>query len=196
MRGAPADVSALSLAALDLDGETAEAILERELRHTGVIATWESWIRPAFAAIQARHATSGQCVAVEHFLSATVVRSLHRSLSALPRFPATVILACTEREAHYLPLEALRAAMGEYGRPVLMLGADVPQRALTDALLRRPRPITTVLWSQVPETANLGTLDAAVKSGAFVVLAGPGWSTIEPPAEVARVNSLQTRCSG
>ena len=99
--------------------------------------TWDELIRPAFAVIVDRQAEGEGCMDVEHALSWAVSRSLHRPPIGEPDATASIILSCTPRETHTLALEALRAALAEYGYGALMLGADVPPTALVDAVNRR-----------------------------------------------------------
>ena len=68
----------LLAAAFDLDVVTVGLLLDRHLRHFGVVATWDELIRPAFAVIVDRQAEGEECVDVEHTLSWAVSRYLYR----------------------------------------------------------------------------------------------------------------------
>jgi MerR family transcriptional regulator, light-induced transcriptional regulator len=170
-----ADVSAVLDAASELDVAAMTELLDRNVRHHGVVDTWDRLICPAFAQIEARQADRGGCIDVEHALSWTVARTLQRVPMAAADGGASVLLACTGAETHTLALEALRAALGECGRPALMLGATVPAAALVDALAHQRRPATVVLWAHTAATADPAMVKAGRGAGAVVVVAGPGW---------------------
>lgn len=184
---ARADASSLLSAAFDLDVDEMGRLLDGHLRHYGVVDTWNQLVRPAFVTIEAQQGAGLGCIDVEHALSWTVARSLQRvpvARTAGRDEPAPAILACTEHEAHTLPLEALRAALGERGRPSLMLGAAVPQSALLDALQRHASGSTVVLWSQSGATADVPAVTALGATGARVIAVGPGWADATLPPSV------------
>ncbi len=187
-----ADTESLLAAAFELDLVSAGRQLESHLRHYGVVDTWDQMIRPAFAAIEARQADGEGCIDVEHALSWAVSRSLQRLPITPPGDSAPTILACTENDTHTLPLEALRAALVERGDAALMLGADVPNEALVDALKRTARPTTVVLWAHSSDTADIDMAKAAVAERARLLVAGPGWTSARLPKKAVRVDSLQT----
>lgn len=187
-----ADTENLLAAAFTLDIVSAAGQLESHLRHYGVVDTWDALIRPAFSAIDARQACGEGCIDVEHALSWAVSRALQR-LPVTPRDESVaVILACTENETHTLPLEALRAALGERGDGAVMLGADVPADALVDAVRRTTPPTTVVLWSQNVETADLAMAKDGIAAGAHLLVGGPGWKSVRIPKKAERVESLQS----
>jgi MerR family transcriptional regulator, light-induced transcriptional regulator len=185
-----ADTDSLLAAAFDLDVVRAGQLLDRHLRHYGVVDTWDHLARPAFAAIEARQAGGEGCIDVEHALSWAVSRSLQRLLIAESKKSSPIILACTAREAHTLALEALRAALGERGQGALMLGADVPCVAVIDAIARRPQRVTVVLWSQSRRTADVETANAVIGARARLLVGGPGWASAKLPKNAVRVDSL------
>ncbi len=88
-------------------------------------------------------------------------------------------------------VEVLRAALAERGIVTLLLGAAVPDSALTDALSYYRRPCLLMLWSQMPETATPKTLCAVRPAAQRVLVAGPGWATVTLPSEVLYVRSLE-----
>ena len=186
-----ADTHSLLAAAFDLDIVSAARQLESHLRHYGVVDTWDLLIRPAFSAIEARQAGGEGCIDVEHALSWAVSRSLQRVPVTPPDTSAAVILACTQRETHTLALEALRAALGERGHGAVMLGADVPSAALTDAIRRTAGPTTVVLWAQAAATADVAMAKAVVAERARLVVGGPGWKSARIPRKAVRAGSLQ-----
>lgn len=185
-----ADTDSLLAAAFDLDIVMAGQLLDRHLRHYGVVDTWDHLARPAFAAVEARQAHGEGCIDVEHALSWAVSRSLQRLPIAESKKSSPIILACTAREAHTLALETLRAALGERGQGALMLGADVPCVAVIDAIARRPQRVTVVLWSQSRQTADLETANAVIGAGARLLVGGPGWASAKLPKNAVRVDSL------
>ena len=184
------DTSPLMSAALDLDVVTVGRLLDRHLRHFGVLDTWDHFVRPAFADIEVRQAEGQGCIDVEHALSWAVSRSLQRLPIAPPDATAAIILACTAGETHSLALEALRAALGERGRGALMLGADVPLSAMVDAVKRTEVPATAVLWSHASDTADTETVNA-VAAYAEVLVGGPGWEAVTAPYKAVRLDSLR-----
>jgi DNA-binding transcriptional MerR regulator len=107
-----------------------------------------------------------------------------------PAFEA-IVLACPAGEDHVLPLEVLRAALAERGIVALLLGAAVPDPALRAVLSHHDRSCVLLLWSQMPATATPETIRAGQRAGARVLVAGPGWSAIALPPEVAHVGSLE-----
>nr|WP_090339476.1 MerR family transcriptional regulator [Mycolicibacterium malmesburyense]CRL67801.1 HTH-type transcriptional repressor YcgE [Mycolicibacterium malmesburyense] len=182
------DVASLLSAAFALDLASSSRLLETHARRFGVVDTWDLMVRPAFAAIVAEQAEVGGCIDVEHALSWAVSRSLHHIPLAGLDASAPVILACTPGETHVLPLEALRAALAERGRGALILGADVPVAALTDAIGRMAPPVRVVLWSQTPDTADMNMARASA-AAADVLLGGCGWDD-HAVGTAARVHSL------
>ncbi|MGV0785637.1 MerR family transcriptional regulator [Mycolicibacterium sp. XJ2] len=184
------DVEALLSAAFELDLAALGRLLQTHLRHFGVVDTWDLMVRPAFAAIVIRQDEDGGCVDVEHALSWAVSRSLHAAPLMRIDASAAVILACTAREAHVLPLEALRAALAERGRGALMLGADVPVTALTEAIGRVAPSARVVLWSHTADTADMDMV-AAASADTDVALGGTGWDAACGVAPAARVHSLR-----
>lgn len=191
---ARAGTEPLLAAAFALDLVAVEHILDGHSRHFGVLDTWEQLVRPAFADIETRQADGHGCIDVEHALSWTVSRSLHRLPVAAGGSSASIILACPQGEAHTLALEALRAALGERQRHALMLGADVPTAALLDALGRHQTRVTVVLWAQTVETADVPTV-RTVAMQADVLVGGPGWESASVPAEAVRIDSLDRALS-
>ena len=184
------DVDSVLSAALALDLVSLGRLLESHLRHFGVLDTWDLVVRPAFAAVVGRQDEGEGCVDVEHALSWSVSRALQRMPVAPLDASASVVLACMSRETHVLPIEALRAALGEAGHGVLMLGADVPSSALNDAVSRLRKPVTAVLWAQTAETADVDAV-RAVQEHARVVLGGRGWDSVAQMGPAVRVHSLR-----
>jgi MerR family transcriptional regulator, light-induced transcriptional regulator len=190
VRPAHGDSAALLVAAFDFDVFTAGLVLDRHLRHFGVLDTWDQLVRPAFDAIALRQSQGEGCIDVEHALSWTVSRSLQRFPIAAPEETPSIILACTTRETHALALEALRAALVEHGRGAVMLGADVPRTALMDAVQRGRRPVAALLWSQTEDTADVRTVND-LAAHASVSVGGPGWDAVIDELDAPRLDSLR-----
>ncbi|QLY28701.1 MerR family transcriptional regulator [Nocardia huaxiensis] len=188
---APADtVAPLLNAAFRLDASDCARLLDAQLRRYGVLATWEGLCRPAFAEIVRRQGGGEGCVDVEHLLSWSIIGALYRG--APPPGPSgapLLLLACTPKEQHSLPLEVLRAALAETGRPAHMLGPDLPVAALREALGRPERAVIVVLWAHSPDTANLSAIEVGLDARAEVFAAGPGWPDALPGA-VRRLHEL------
>ncbi len=182
------DTSSLLSAAFALDVVTVGRLLDRHLRHFGVLDTWDLVIRPTFSEIEARQAAGEGNIDVEHALSWTVSRSLQRLPITPPHPSAAIILACTSGETHTLALEALRAGLGERGLGALMLGGDVPRTALLDAVTRTEPPATAVMWSQTADTADDETI-SEIANHADVIVCGPGWT--EAPRGAVHLDSLR-----
>lgn len=193
----------LARAAMRLDADTVEDILQRTFAAEGVVAGWENLARPVLYGM-GRKWESGQSrdvadryVEVEHLLSHCVSTALRRLAPPPPR-PARprgrgVLLACAESELHTLPLEALAAALRERGLQVRMFGAALPRSALLRAV-RRTGPAAVVVWSQTGETGQPDLLaDLATRTGprpGTVFAAGPGWANTTLPSGISRVNTL------
>ncbi|MEU2100597.1 MULTISPECIES: MerR family transcriptional regulator [unclassified Nocardia] len=185
--------SALLVAADRLEPDVALTLIMARLARDGVVATWNGLCRPAFATIVAEQADGGGLVEVEHLLSWAVIAGLHRMFPPVrrPRGQPPVLLACTAGENHVLPLEVLRAALAEQGVVAVLLGAAVPDSALSDALAHYDEHCSLVLWSQLPPSATPETLRAVRQPTVRVLVAGPGWSAVALPPEVPYVTTLE-----
>ncbi|WP_069167434.1 MerR family transcriptional regulator [Nocardia altamirensis] len=187
------DVAPVLDAAQQLDSAALLAVLTAHMIHHGVIDTWNRLCRPAFAEIVGRQERGGGFIDVEHHLSWAVATSLHRVIPP-PQYGAgqvPVLLACTTRENHALPLEVLRAALAERGILAVFLGQSMPESALADAVSRPGRAPVVVLWSQSNATADLGSVGVAQAGASGVVAAGPGWYGGDLPTGIQHVNSLE-----
>ncbi len=94
-------------------------------------------------------------------------------------------------EQHVLPLVVLAAALAERGVTARSLGADLPADALV-AAVRRTAPGALVLWSQLPATADPAVVEGLPRTRPRVrtYVAGPGWSGVELPGTVGRLETL------
>jgi len=186
----PEQATELLTALFALEELTAARLIERHIGHYGVLETWDSLIRPAFVEIASQQAGGERCIDVEHLLSWTVMSCLQRVPMAPIDTTETAILACAENDSHTLALEAVRAALSERGHAAVMLGASVPCAAIIDAISRRAKPITVLLWAQTERTADVAAVRAVRKRRTRVLAAGPGWDCVRLPAAVAHLHSL------
>ncbi|GAA0724284.1 MerR family transcriptional regulator [Dactylosporangium roseum] len=187
-----ATVRGLTRAALRLDAPAVRQRIFRAVQDLGVVAAWDSVLRPVLAAIGDRHEATGALVEVEHLVSGCV----SAVFGAVPRpdagVPVDILLACADEEQHSLPIEALAAALAAEGVPARTLGARVPPAALT-AAIRRTGPAAVLVWSHLASTANPAQLERVLaERGRPVVLAaaGPGWSEATLPEGVLRPGTL------
>lgn len=177
----------LARAAVRLDAQAMDELLDAAIDEYGLLAAWESVIMPTLHAVGRKWETVGErYVEVEHLLSWHVSSALRRA--AAQRAPTAgsgvSLLACTPGESHTLALEALAAGLAQQGLPVRMFGAALPVEAMEEAV-RRTGPAAVVLWAQSRSTASRA-LVARVESiewgvrGArrrpAVLVAGPGWA--------------------
>jgi MerR family transcriptional regulator, light-induced transcriptional regulator len=186
----PAPIGALLAALFSLEELNAARLIERHLGHYGVLETWDSLIRPAFAEIANQQAGGDRCIDVEHLLSWTVTSCLQRIPMPPTDTAETALLACAENDRHTLALEAVRAALAERGHAALMLGAAVPNAAILDAIGRRGEPITVLLWATTDRTADVAAVRALRKARTPVLVAGPGWDRVRLPTAVDYLRSL------
>ncbi|MEE1734248.1 MerR family transcriptional regulator [Streptomyces sp. BE282] len=177
----------LARAAVRLDAQAMDELLDAAIDKYGLLAAWESVIMPTLHAVGRKWEGGGErYIEVEHLLSWHVSSALRRA--AARRTPTAgsgvSLLACTPGESHTLALEALAAGLARQGLPVRMFGAALPVEAMEEAV-RRTGPAAVVLWAQSRSTASRA-LVARVESiewgvrGArrrpVVLVAGPGWA--------------------
>ncbi|MFC9003769.1 MerR family transcriptional regulator [Streptomyces microflavus] len=177
----------LARAAVRLDAQAMDELLDAAIDKYGLLAAWESVIMPTLHAVGRKWEGGGErYIEVEHLLSWHVSSALRRA--AARRAPTAgsgvSLLACTPGESHTLALEALAAGLARQGLPVRMFGAALPVEAMEEAV-RRTGPAAVVLWAQSRSTASRA-LVARVESiewgvrGArrrpVVLVAGPGWA--------------------
>jgi DNA-binding transcriptional MerR regulator len=183
----------LARAAMRLDAPAMRDVLLRYIAERGVVATWDTVVRPVLFGLGERHAATSALIEVEHLVSRTV----SEVLGAVPRPPSggpppTVLLACADEEQHSLPLEALAAALAEKGVPCRMLGGRVPPGALRDAVARTG-PRAVVLWAHLTSAADpaqLTALTGGPDRPLLVAAAGPGWRAGTLPDGVLHPASL------
>ncbi|MFF1556665.1 MerR family transcriptional regulator [Streptomyces sp. NPDC058279] len=197
-----AECRGLARAAVRLDAPAVEHLLDTALAQLGPVVAWEEVIAPTLHAVGRKWASAGErYVEVEHLLSWHVSGALRRLRPAPRRYEAPpVLLACAPGEQHSLPIEALAAALGERGLPVLMFGPALPAEALREAV-RRTGPRVAVLWAQSSTTADhaLARAVAGIAWGphgarghSAVLPAGPGWGAGVSGPRVERLFGLRS----
>lgn len=194
--GAAPVVKGLGRAAMALDSPAVYAIIRDQLAQHGVVPTWEHVLRPVLAAVGARWQATGQGVEIEHLLSECTTDAL-RALAAAQQ-PAAgtsgqrpVLLAGGPGDQHALPLHVLAAALAERETASRVLGASVPEAALT-AAVRRTGASAVFVWAQFPSAASLTALAAlpVTRPPTAVVVGGPGWAQQELPDRAALATDL------
>ena len=188
------DASTLLAAAFALDSAAMGHVIAHRLRDRGVVDTWNTLIRPAFATLSTLQRDGEDCIDVEHLLSRVTAGALHRlpppPSSDGPADPRTILMACCEGEVHTLALDALAAALSQMGHTAVALGASVPCSAVIAALHRLPSVDAVVLWSQRVETVDLEAVKALKASNATIMVAGLGWDGIPLSRGVVRLPTL------
>jgi len=183
----------LARAAMRLDSNAINEVIDRAIRTDGVVVTWDTLLRPVLAGLGERHAVTATLIEVEHLVSRCVSEAFAAVVRArAPDGPPRILLSCADEEQHSLPLEALGAALAEAGIAYRLLGARVPVRALLEAV-NRTGPAAVVLWSQTRRTADptqLTALLAGPHRPLLVFAAGPGWRADSLPAGVVRPVNL------
>ncbi|HVE64437.1 MAG TPA: MerR family transcriptional regulator [Mycobacteriales bacterium] len=190
---AAGDARGLSRAAMSLDCAAIEEMVQRSLRSSGVIDTWDHLVCPVLRAIGDRWAATGEGVEVEHLLAEAVVGALRvtRDRFSPAAIARPVLLCAAAGEGHSLPLHALATALAERGVPARMLGAAVPDRAVLSAV-RRTGAAAVFLWSHVPATARAALFaDLPITRPPTVVLVGgPGWDPERLPLQATYAHDL------
>ncbi|MFD4669813.1 MerR family transcriptional regulator [Lentzea sp. NPDC058450] len=177
-------------AAKRLDEPAMSGLASALLSGHGVVSAWESVFVPAMVALGELVEHTGEGVEIEHLASASVLHALR----GIPRVSEPGVLAallsCAPDEQHWLPLEALGAALSEEGCTWGNLGARVPAPALCDAA-ERLRPSVILVWAHRPDLAAQVPLDVlGARSDALVAVAGSGWDDVPLPASVHRPATL------
>ncbi len=181
----------LARAALALEQEACEQIIDQTIQHHGIVWSWDHLLVPVLVAVGERWEQTGVGIEVEHVLS-EAVESAFRRRSKVPGTPLNarpVLLAGTALETHTLPLWAVAAGLAERGVSARMLGGRTPVSALVEAI-KKTGPAAILLWSQYSKTAipDMMLQLPGVRPTPRVFLAGPGWSNHAARGE--RVGSL------
>ncbi|RKS69314.1 B12 binding protein [Motilibacter peucedani] len=192
MPGGSAATRGLARAAMALDDHACRQIIRTTLDAIGVVATWDQLLRPVLAGVGERWAQTGEGVEVEHLLSevsASVFRTGAEVANPLNGRP--VLLAGAPQELHILPLHVLAAALAERQVASRVLGAQLPARALVDAVTRSG-PAAVVLWAQRTASADVSGLASlpGQRPAPAVFAGGPGWDAVELPEGARRLESL------
>ncbi|MGI5498877.1 MerR family transcriptional regulator [Lentzea sp. CA-135723] len=177
-------------AAKRLDEPAMSDLAAKLLSGHGVVSAWESVFVPAMVALGDLVAGTGQGVEVEHLASASVLHALRGIPRSTEPGLLAALLSCAPDEQHWLPLEALGAALSEEGCRWGNLGARVPAPALCDAA-ERLRPSVVLVWAHRSDLAlRVPLAELAARSDALVAVAGSGWEGLRLPSFVRRPASL------
>ncbi|GGM74650.1 transcriptional regulator [Lentzea pudingi] len=179
------------LAAAKRLDEPAMAELAAELLAAhGVVSSWESVFVPALVELGELVATSGEGVEIEHLASGSVLHALRSIPRASGPGVLSALLSCAPDEQHWLPLEALGAALSEEDCRWGNLGARVPAEALCDAV-DRLRPRVVLIWAHRQDLALRVPLEElGTRPGVVLTVAGSGWEGVRLPSSVHRPKSL------
>jgi DNA-binding transcriptional MerR regulator len=185
----------LGRAALAMDATAAQQLITDAITELGVVAVWDTIVRPVLSAVASRWEHAGECVEVEHLLHECTLAALIGAtpLVTAPRNPRPVLLCCVPEERHSLPLYVLRAALAIRGIGTQLLGAALPMDALA-AAVRRTAPAAVALWAHLPRYAWAAVFDHIPKTRQPVRLfaCGPGWLATDLPTRVERLDDLPT----
>lgn len=183
-------VELLTRAASELDQHATNEIIVAAIGTYGVVSAWTDVLAPALRLRGEQFGRTADGINVEHLLS-ECTRTALSAVAWQPRHwlrTRPVLLAAPDGEHHVLPLHALAAALAEQNRPSVLLGASVPQQALT-ASVSQLQPVAIFLWSHAPDTVRRAEPTPPRTSHdptPTLLVGGPGW-----PAHVAgRVDTL------
>jgi hypothetical protein len=177
---------------MSLDTLQTSRLLRDAIRRVGVVNTWEDMATPVLRALGERTAATGDGIDVEHAFS-EVLLSVLRGVAVgvrQPRNPSPVLLVCSERDYHSLPLHVLSAALGERDIDSRMLGTGLPPHAIA-AAVRRTGPSAVVIFAQMPG-ADASSVEhlRRQRPAPRIVLGGPGWVPSTVPSSARLVTSL------
>lgn len=167
-------VRELTAAAADLDTPTCAALVRAAIAEHGVLTAWTRVMQPVLADAGQRFANTGSGVDVEHLLSTAVLAELVRATEPVPG-DAGVLLACAPGEDHWLPLQALAAALSELQVGARVMGPGVPARDLLNTV-RRLRPRVVVVLAVLPVQQDPMPVLHDHDVTARLYAAGPGWA--------------------
>ncbi len=182
----------LARAAMAVDSHECVRIVRQHLERFGTVRTWEQLVAPVLVAVGERWRATGAGVEVEHALTESVLQCLRGVAGGLrhPRNSRPVLLAAAEDEHHGLPLHVLTAALAEQGVASRLLGVRVPRAALA-AAVRRSGPAVVFVYAhlRVRQPEQLDELPR-LRPSPLLLLGGPGWSGVDTPPGVERVDDL------
>lgn len=174
-------------AAARLDGPLLTRLATDLVRRHGVVAAWEHFLVPYLVELGEQTATGTMGVEVEHVTSVSIADALHTVARPAEDGRLPALLACAPEEQHWLPCQALAAALAERGCPTRGLGPRVPPGALLEAVDRLD-PLVVIVWAHAAPLAANAPL--AGLTGRTTLVAGPGWDGMSLPTGVRPVTSL------
>ncbi|WP_017584922.1 MerR family transcriptional regulator [Nocardiopsis ganjiahuensis] len=175
----------LARAAMRMDSDLVEHLLQNAVESQGTVAAWEDLAMPLLYGMGRKWEDTRRFVEVEHLLSWSVSSVLRRvPAPPPPRAPGVhdrpVLLACVPHEMHSLPVEALAAALREAGLAHRVLGACTPAEATVRAV-RRIGPRAVVLWCHTSgehdaeALVSVARVTVSAPERTTLYTAGPGW---------------------
>ncbi|WP_239646122.1 MerR family transcriptional regulator [Nocardiopsis valliformis] len=173
----------LTRAAMRMDSDLVESLLQKAVARYGTVLTWEDLAMPLLYGMGRKWEETQRYIEVEHLLSWCVSSVLRRVPGPPPPSGGRerpVVLACVPHEMHSLPVEALAAALREAGLAHRVLGPCTPTEATVRAV-RRVGPRAVVLWchnsgphdAETLVTTARSTVSAPERTALYT--AGPGW---------------------
>lgn len=186
-RGGGARARGFARAAARLDGPLLTRLATDLIERYGVVGAWERFLVPYLVEVGEQTAAGALGAQVEHVVSASISGALHAVPAAAEDGRLPVMLACAPEEQHWLPCQALAAALAERGCPSRGLGARVPADALL-AAVDRLDPLVLVVWAHTEPLARATPL--AGLDGRTTLVAGPGWADVALPPGARRIQSL------
>lgn len=175
-------VQGVARAAMRMDADLVERILQGTVEEHGTVAAWENLAMPLLYGMGRKWEDTRRHVEVEHLLSWSVSSVLRRVPWPERRSEEhrPILLTCAPHEMHSLPLEALAAALREAGRAHVVLGACTPSDA-TAHTMERLGPRAVVLWCHSGGAHGVDALVTAARTTSdtsehtSLYTAGPGW---------------------
>ncbi len=177
-------------AAKRLDEPLMLDVATKLLTDHGVIAAWDQVFAPCLVELGHMVAERGRGVEVEHLASSSLLHALRGVPPTSSPGVLAALLSCAPEEQHGLALEALGAALSEEDVLWRSLGSRVPAQALYHAVVRL-RPAVALVWAHRSDLARQVPLaKLAVRSGALIAVAGPGWAELALPSFVRTPSTL------
>lgn len=149
--GAPliGDHDALVNVARRYDPVALRSLLDEAFAVANVERVIDDWLMPSLARLGEQWKAGSVDVAVEHFLTAAVMRRLSALFEATPAQGARVIVGLPPGSRHELPALAFAVCLRRAGIDALYLGADVPLDSWT-AVIDQTRPHAVVIAASTP----------------------------------------------
>ena len=150
----------------ELDGSTADRIVDEALAVGGVDAICVDLLQPALREIGDQWHRGETSVSIEHFASAFVERKLaalfNQSNPNQGRGP--IVAACVAGERHALGLLATAVLLSRHGFRIVYLGADLPLTDLLETMDRLAPPMVLLSASRDDTVATLASWIPALKA--------------------------------